>query len=193
MAVALILDFPGGTKAQYDEVVEKMDLHGRMAPGGLFHAAGSSESGWRVIDVWEDMATFERFRDEKIIPITREVGLARPSVRAFDVYKQRAGTGADPVLVQVVNLPGIDAAGFDEIDGKVIPGGGDPEHMTFHVNGPVEGGFCVIDGWDSKAERDRFMAENIQPAAQGSALTGPPRIEDLDVEATMREGAHAPV
>jgi hypothetical protein len=37
MAVGLILDFKEATLDQYDEVVEKMGLEGKTAPGGLFH------------------------------------------------------------------------------------------------------------------------------------------------------------
>jgi hypothetical protein len=33
------------TKEQYDAVVDRMDLGGRMAPGGLIHVAGSYEGG----------------------------------------------------------------------------------------------------------------------------------------------------
>ena len=42
MAVARVLDFPGGTQEQYEEVVERMQLGGRMAPGGKIHVAGTS-------------------------------------------------------------------------------------------------------------------------------------------------------
>jgi hypothetical protein len=44
MAVALTLDFPGGTIEQYQHVVERMHLDGRMAPGGILHVAGSYEA-----------------------------------------------------------------------------------------------------------------------------------------------------
>ena len=59
MAVAIIIDFKGGTLDQYDEVVEKMDLGGKTAPGGLFHWACKTDDGFRVVDVWEDRAEFE--------------------------------------------------------------------------------------------------------------------------------------
>ena len=192
MAVALILDFPGGTREQYDRVVEKMDLEGRMAPGGLFHAAGSYEGGWRVIDAWEDLAQFERFRDEKIVPYVTEVGMAPPRVRAIEVHEEKPGSGARPALVQVVRMPGLDADGFAALDGKALPDGRPPEALTFHVNGPEGDGWCVVDAWESKEARDRFLEERIKPAAEGSSLSGPPEIEDLAVEATLAERSGAP-
>lgn len=192
MAVCLILDFPGGTRDQYDQVVDKMGLNGELAPGGLFHAAGSYEGGWRVVDVWEDMATFERFRDEQIVPYTQEVGLEQPQVRVVEVDERKQGSGADPALVQVVYLPGLDRDGFQAADERIL--GADhkpPENCTFHVNGREGDGWCVVDGWDSKEARDAFFEERVKPVMGDAPLQGPPDMQDLTVEATLRPRAGA--
>jgi|SRR5947209_9206410 len=190
MAVALILDFPGGTRAQYESVVKKMDLGGRLADGGMFHAAGSYEGGWRVTDVWEDLASFERFRDAKIIPLVAEAGMQPPSVEAIQVAEQKRGSGATPELVQVIKLPGLDALGFRAADLEILSAyrGRTPEAITFHVNGPYEGGWCVVDAWSSKEARDRFVEEHVMPVMKEADLTGPPVTQDLTVEATLRAG-----
>ncbi|MDX6647004.1 MAG: hypothetical protein QOK40_2731 [Miltoncostaeaceae bacterium] len=89
MPVAVILDFPGGTLEQYDQVIEKMGFTkgGAGAPGGLFHWVTKSDDGIRVVDVWEDRETFERFAEEKIGPVTQEVGIpAPPRIRFCDVH-----------------------------------------------------------------------------------------------------------
>jgi hypothetical protein len=185
MAVALILDFPGGTKAQYDAVIEQMELGGKMPAGGMFHAAGSYEGGWRVIDVWDDIAPFEAFRAEKIGPLSAAAGMAPPGVRVVQVHEQKQASGRRAELVQVVTMPGLDGEGFAALDARVLPDGRSPEHMTFHVNGPADGGWCVVDGWDSKEERDRFLEERIRPAAEGAPLTGAPVVEDLVVHGTL--------
>lgn len=190
MTVALVLDFPGATKQQYDDVVDRMQLDGRMAAGGLVHAAGSYDGGWRVIDVWEDLETFERFRDEQIIPHARAVGMAPPRARVIEVDEDKGGSGERPVLVQCVILPGLDRAAFAAADDEVLRDGM-PSEITFHVNGPLDGGWCVIDGWSSKEARDRLVESRIQPAFENAPLQGPPQIETLMVEATMSEGAPA--
>ena len=89
MAIAVILDFPGGTLEQYDQVVDRMGFaKGGPGPSGaLFHWATKSEDGLRVVDVWEDRETFERFSEEKIAPLSREVGIAGPPrVRFCEVH-----------------------------------------------------------------------------------------------------------
>jgi hypothetical protein len=191
MAVALILDFPGGSMEQYRQVVERMDLGGRMPEGGLFHAAGIYEGGLRATDVWADMATFEAFRDAKIIPYAQEAGLPAPEVQVIEVHEEKPGNGRLPKFVQVVRIPGIDADAFAAMDARILPEGRPPEQLTYHVNGPIEGGWCVIDAWDSKEDRDRFRDERIAPVAQDSPLTGEPQFEDLVVEGALAASAPA--
>jgi hypothetical protein len=191
MAVALILDFPGGGRAQYDSVVAKMDLGGRMPDGGMFHAAGAYAHGWRVVDVWQDLATFERFRDAKIVPLADAAGMGVPNVDVIEVAEQKRGSGATAELVQVVRLPGLDALAFRAADLEILSPyrGRAPEAITFHVNGPCDGGWCVVDAWSSKEARDRFIEERVKPVMREADLTGPPVIEELMVAATLRAGA----
>jgi quinol monooxygenase YgiN len=191
MTVALVLDFPGATKQQYDQVVDGMELGGQMAPGGLVHVAGSYDGGWRVIDVWEDLEHFERFRDEQILPQITAAGMAPPSVRMIEVDEDGGGSGERPVLVQVVTLPGLDREAFHAADDEIVPGGEIPAEITFHVNGPIDGGWCVIDGWTSAEAHDRFIDSRVRPAMEKAPLQGPPTMEYLTVEATMSGRATA--
>ncbi len=59
MAVALILDLPGVTKEQY--ATARGLLREAPHPGNLVHVTGTTENGWRVVEVWyhpEEMGTF---------------------------------------------------------------------------------------------------------------------------------------
>ena len=89
MAIAVQQDFPGGTLAQYDEVVKKMGFHpgGPGAKGGLFHWVTKTDGGIRVVDVWESRDQFEKFAAEKIGPISAQVGVtAPPKITFFEVH-----------------------------------------------------------------------------------------------------------
>lgn len=59
MAVALILDLPGVTEAQY--ATARGMLGEALQPGNLVHAAGPTEGGWRVVEVWESEAAMGAF------------------------------------------------------------------------------------------------------------------------------------
>ena len=89
MAIAVQLDFTGGTLAQYDEVIKRMgfDKGGSGAPGGLFHWVTATADGLRVTDVWESREQFDNFAQEKIGPITQAVGVpGPPKIQFFEVY-----------------------------------------------------------------------------------------------------------
>jgi hypothetical protein len=89
MAVAVQLDFRGGTLEQYDQVIEKMGFQkgGPGGPGGLFHWVAKTDEGIRVTDVWETKEAFDTFAQEKILPITQEVGVpGPPEIQFFEVH-----------------------------------------------------------------------------------------------------------
>lgn len=85
MAVAVVMDFEGGTVEQYDQVIARMGFTptGPGARGGLFHWVTATESGIRVTDVWESRAQFESFAAEQIGPISAEVGVPHPPTVTF--------------------------------------------------------------------------------------------------------------
>lgn len=186
MAVAFILDFEGATQAQYDAVVEDMQLGGRPAPGGLYHGAGASATGWRVIDVWESDAPFEEFARTKIGPITQAHGMPQPTIERIEVAKIRRGSDPDAEahFAQVVRVEGVSADEFRALDSAVLADGKLPDGAIFHVNGPMDGGWCVVDYWASREQRDRFIETRVGPSA-AAAGQAPPTIEDLELHATM--------
>ena len=188
MAVAIVMDFPGGTREQYDQVVEKMDLGGQMPDGGLHHSAGATAEGWRVVDVWESMDKFQRFAEAKIRPHSAEVGLPEPRMRVVELHNhETAGPNADVKLVHVLQLP-LDEASYDETHATIADPL--PDGAVWHTAGRgPDGGWYIIDGWASREARDRFTAERVGPAMAERGLQGPPEIEDLDVQATLSAGA----
>lgn len=89
MAIAIDMRFKGATLEQYDRVLELMGLsHGGVGPSGaLFHWVTETDDGIRVVDVWEDMETFERFAQEQIGPYTRQAGFeGEPEITTYPVY-----------------------------------------------------------------------------------------------------------
>ena len=89
MAVAVQLDFEGATLAQYDEVCKKMGLtpKGPGPAGAISHFATLTDSGFRVVDVWETREQFEKFAQEKIGPLSAEAGITSPpAMQFFEVH-----------------------------------------------------------------------------------------------------------
>jgi hypothetical protein len=85
MAVVLVHQGPTVTQERYEEVVRRLsDGKSRLesptdwpVEGILVHAAGSGESGFRVVDVWESEEACNEF-GKVLAPILQEVGIEDP-------------------------------------------------------------------------------------------------------------------
>ena len=91
MAYAIIHRFPGGTEEQYEASLAAVHPSRDSLPEGqTFHAAGPSEGGWTIIAVHESRESWERFRDNILMPRLQEGiegGLpAPPQETVFEVY-----------------------------------------------------------------------------------------------------------
>ena len=187
MATAIILDFAGGTAEQYDQVQAEMDLGGKLPGGALFHAAGPTDDGWRVVDVWEDMGRFQQFAEEHIGPKTQAVGLPEPNVQTVEVdelFDERNGGDGGISLVQIVRLDGMTKETFEANDALIRENKEAPDGCMFHVNGWTDTGWLVADAWTSRDARDAFISGKVMPAMQQTG-TPPPVIEDLDIHNTL--------
>lgn len=186
MAVAVIMDFAGGDADAYDRVIDRMQLGDHTPAGAIFHAAGPYEDGWRVVDVWEDAPTFQAFAENQIGPHAGAEGFPDPAMQFVEVdemFDERAGGDGGVTLLQVVRLP-IDGETFRGADSEIRDNGEPPEGCKFHVNGPTDDGWIVIDAWTSQDVRDAFIASKVVPAMQARELA-PPTIEDLSIHNTL--------
>lgn len=70
MAYAIVHHFPGGTKEQYEASLRAVHPDdGRTLPDGqIFHVAGPSEGGWTITAIHESQESWERFRDDTLMP-----------------------------------------------------------------------------------------------------------------------------
>ena len=86
MAIGFIFELPGATAAQYDSLMDTMKLNGAMGEGGLSHMAAPMDGGWRVVDLWESQAAFDKFFSEKLGPALQSTGLPVPNITVLDVH-----------------------------------------------------------------------------------------------------------
>jgi len=69
MAYGIIHRFPGGTQEQYEASLAAVHPSRDTLPDGqLFHAAGPSAEGWIVVAIHESQESWERFRDDILLP-----------------------------------------------------------------------------------------------------------------------------
>ena len=96
MAYGVVHKFAGGTAEQYEASIRAVHPSRESLPKGqTFHAAGPSEGGWTIVAVHESQESWERFRDEILMP-KMQAGIeggftAPPEETTFDVYNLQRG------------------------------------------------------------------------------------------------------
>jgi len=69
MAFGVVHHFAGGTKEQYEASIAAVHPGTDKLPDGqIFHAAGPSAGGWTIMAVHESKESWERFRDQTLLP-----------------------------------------------------------------------------------------------------------------------------
>ena len=79
-------------------------------------------------------------------------------------------------------LPGaVGVEEFDRIDGGVNVRGDHPDGLIFSCSGPVDGGWPLLDVWESRAQFDTFIAERVGPAVAAAESTAQPEIAEFPI------------
>ena len=87
MAVAVIIDIPGGNQETYEQLTAKLFPEGKLPEGWLVHLAGPSEGGWRLVNVVPSQEQFEVFAREQLIPAVQQAEGVTPQLSFFPVYR----------------------------------------------------------------------------------------------------------
>ncbi|MEQ8833525.1 MAG: hypothetical protein RIB67_03665 [Miltoncostaeaceae bacterium] len=96
MAYAVIHRFRGGTQGQYEASLAAVHPEGGGLPDGqVHHIAGPSDDGWTIVAVHDSRESWERFRDETLVP-AMTAGVdggfdGPPEETTFDVAVEVAG------------------------------------------------------------------------------------------------------
>ena len=79
---------------------------------------------------------------------------------------------------------------YDQLDKEITK---DPDGLILHSAAPTDGGFQIIDVWDSKEAYERFERETLFPAFEriGVSMKSPPPRHDFDVHKVRGRGARA--
>jgi hypothetical protein len=80
-----------------------------------------------------------------------------------------------------VKFAGLGGEQFDKLHAKLDPRGNYPDGLIFHSSGPIDGGWGVLDFWESRAQFDSFVADRVGPAAAAAGITAPPEIHEFPV------------
>ena len=81
-----------------------------------------------------------------------------------------------------IKLPGVTQEMFDAAHDHINPDRSVLQGMLFHSSGPIDGGWGVIDFWESRADFDAFQSRIQEGMAAASVEPqGPPDIKEFPV------------
>ena len=99
MAIATIVEHPGLSREQAEQIQARVRATGPVPPeGARLVLGGPADPGWRVITVWDSVDARDRFFAERLTPAYEETGLSFQAAKLthFDVQLLSVGdlTGA---------------------------------------------------------------------------------------------------
>jgi hypothetical protein len=83
-----------------------------------------------------------------------------------------------------IKFAGLAQEQFDAVNAQVDPAGDPPKGLMFHASGPIEGGWGVIDFWESREAFDHFVQTRLGPTARelgDKAPSSPPDVKEFSV------------
>ena len=93
-----------------------------------------------------------------------------------------------PVGIRI-KLPGVTQEQFDEVNAHVNADQDKPNGLIFHSSGPIEGGWGVIDFWESRELFDEFFGSRVKAAVDssvGTQMQGAPDVKEFAVHEITR-------
>jgi hypothetical protein len=87
MSVMLIVEVPGFTQEQYDAVSKELGSQGAFPESLKFHATGSIEGGWQIVEVWNSVDDYQEFAHSHLKKTFANHGVTGiPTVRVVPIH-----------------------------------------------------------------------------------------------------------
>jgi hypothetical protein len=176
MPVLMVLELPGTTTDQYDQINEALGIQSdEDVPDGLIeHVAGSDGDTITIVDVWESEEALGDFLENRLQPAAEKVGLPGDSPpRILPVHNRLEGAGAEPNYLVLIAVDDLGTDGYDQMASNMEAhqGDGSDGPWASHTAAKGEGGgVFVVDVWDSPESFGRFAEEQIGPAGAAVGL-----------------------
>jgi hypothetical protein len=74
MRIVALVNGEGFTKAQYDQLMQNMNVENNPPKGMVTHIATFDKKGIRVTDVWESEQDFNNFKEKRLMAGLDKVG-----------------------------------------------------------------------------------------------------------------------
>jgi hypothetical protein len=95
MPVMTLFRSPSINQAQYDAIIQALNLEAQPQTGMLTHACGFDQKGICVEDTWESRPAFDAFVSTRLKPVFAKLNLAFVEPEILETYAFRVSEGVD--------------------------------------------------------------------------------------------------
>ena len=74
MATVMLMHWPELSEAQYEQARHEIKWERDAPQGAKFHVAWFGADGFHVLDLWESREDFERFMEQRAMPVLQKIG-----------------------------------------------------------------------------------------------------------------------
>ena len=95
MPVMTLFRSPSINQAQYDAIIQALNLQDQPQTGMLTHACGFDQKGVCVQDTWESRLAFDAFVATRLKPVFAKLGYTFVEPEILETYAFRVSDGVD--------------------------------------------------------------------------------------------------
>ena len=106
MTVVTTLDITDLTPAEYRAVLDELGVERRPEGGIYLHLTTPTDFGFRIIEIWDEQAGFERFVEQRLTPAAQAVGQNRETKITVTPLHNLFAPRLDELPGLIPSLPG---------------------------------------------------------------------------------------
>jgi hypothetical protein len=106
MTVVTTLDVNGLAASEYRAVLDQLGVETHPEPGIYLHITTPIDTGFRIIEIWDEKSGFDRFVETRLVPANEAIGLQRETTITVTALHNFFGPRLAELPGLVGTLPG---------------------------------------------------------------------------------------
>jgi len=98
--VVMTMNVTGLTHKEFRAILDEMGVEARPEPGIYQHISHPTETGFRIIEIWESQEGFEEFAERRLKPAIMKLAIQRDTKIVFEPLHNWFGP-------RILELPGL--------------------------------------------------------------------------------------
>jgi hypothetical protein len=102
----MTMDVRGLTHREFRAILDEMGVEARPESGIYEHISHPTQTGFRIIEIWESQTGFEEFAERRLKPAISKLGIQRETTIVFQPLHNFFGPRQNELPALIGQLPG---------------------------------------------------------------------------------------